>query len=175
MCWVDAKMHFLIDAFVDPPIQTMPRFILRFINVSNASDVVVLLSFSGIFHLLCSCFVNLGVGLGVILPVAGSILTFRCLWPTVGQCGGLLAALCPPGLPRKGQSRRCEQKGGSWVHPWTPQEHPKSIKINKIVKVCLCVGVGMHFLCPRCRQVGAGYAQATISTMVLEAFQVLGV
>ena len=57
MCWVDATMHRFIDAFVDSPIRPMPRFILRFINVSNASDVVVSLSSSGTFQfvvqLLC--------------------------------------------------------------------------------------------------------------------------
>ena len=57
MCWVDATMHCFIDAFVDSPIRPMPRFILRFINVSNASDVVVSLSSSGTFQfvvqLLC--------------------------------------------------------------------------------------------------------------------------
>ena len=46
-----------IDAFVDSPIRPMPRFILRFTNVSNASDVVVSLSSSGTFQfvvqLLC--------------------------------------------------------------------------------------------------------------------------
>ena len=86
MCWVDATMHRFIDAFVDSPIQTMPRFILRFINVSNASDVVVLLSSSGTFNLLCSCFVNLRIVFGVILSVSGSILmSFWCPWGSFGD------------------------------------------------------------------------------------------
>ena len=83
-----------------------------------------------------------------------------------------MATLCPPGVPRKGQSRKCEQKRGSWVHPWTPQEHPKSIKINRNLKVRQCVGVGMRCLCPRCRQVGAGYAQTTVNATVLNEFHV---
>ena len=57
--------------------------------------------------------------------------------------------------------------------PLDPQEHPKSIKINVNLKVRLCVGVGMCFLCPRCRQGSDGYAQTTVNTMVLEAFHVL--
>ena len=84
-----------------------------------------------------------------------------------------MESLWPPGVPGKGQSRKCEQKGGSWVHPWTPQEHPKSIKINRNFKVRLCVGVGMCFLCPRCRQVGVGYAQTTVNPLVLEQYHVL--
>ena len=49
-------MRRFIDAFVDSPIQTMPRFIPRFINVSNASDVVVLLASSGIFQFVAQLF-----------------------------------------------------------------------------------------------------------------------
>ena len=84
-----------------------------------------------------------------------------------------MATLCPPGIPQKGQGRKFDGKGGSWVHPWTPQEHPKSVKINRSLKVRHCVGVGMRFLCPRCRQVGAGYAETIVNTMVLEAFHVM--
>ena len=54
MCWVDATMHRFIDALVDSPIQRMSRFILRFISVSNASDVVVLLSSPSIFQFCCA-------------------------------------------------------------------------------------------------------------------------
>ena len=167
MCWVDATMHRFIDALVDSPIQRMSRFILRFISVSNASDVVVLLSSASIFQFCCA----------VVLLISGLILVSFCwFWGQFSRhfCvrGRLLATLRPPGLPREGQRRKCEQKGGSWVHPWTPQEHPKSIKINRNLKVRQCVGVGMRFLCPRCRQVGAGYAQTTVNTMVWEAFHV---
>ena len=86
MCWVDATMHRFIDAFVDSPIQRMSRFILRFISVSNASDVVVLLSSASFLTLLCSCFVNIGVDFGVILLVLGSIFTsFLCPWASFGD------------------------------------------------------------------------------------------
>ena len=84
-----------------------------------------------------------------------------------------MATLCPPEVPRKGQSRKCEQKGGSWVHPWTPQADLKSIKINRNFKVSLCVGVGMRFLYPSCRQRGAGYAQTIVNGMVFKQFNVL--
>ena len=86
MWWVDSTMHRFIDAFVDSPIQTMPRFIPRFINVSNGSDVVALVSFSALFNLLRSCFVNLGVDFVVILSVSGSILiSFWCPWGSFGD------------------------------------------------------------------------------------------
>ena len=78
MWWVDSTMHRFIDAFVDSPIQTMPRFIPRFINVSNGSDVVDLVSFSVLFNLLRSCFV-----LFLCLLVHGHILTTTIyLWAT---------------------------------------------------------------------------------------------
>ena len=56
MFWVDAKMHRFIHAFVDSSIQTMPRFILRFINLPDASDVVVWLPSSGIFKFVVQLF-----------------------------------------------------------------------------------------------------------------------
>ena len=88
------------DAFVDSPIQTMPRFIRRFINVSNASDVVVLLSCSVVFNLLCSCFVNLGVVFGAILSVSGSILmSFWWPWGSFGDP-----------VPSRGPPKRAESK-----------------------------------------------------------------
>ena len=57
------------------------------------------------------------------------------------------------GSPERGRVENANKKVVRGVHPWTPQEHPKSIKINRNLKVRLCVGVGMRFLCPRCRQV----------------------
>ena len=169
MCvWVSScagSMQRCIVSSMHESIQRMSRFILRFISVSKASDVVVLLSSPSIFQFCCA----------VVLLISGlNLVSFCWFWDQFSRyfCvrGRLLATLRPPGLPRDGQRRKCEQKGGSWVHPWTPQGHPKSIKINRNLKVRQCVGVGRRFLCPRCRQVGAGYAQTTANTMALEAF-----
>ena len=119
MWWVDSTMHRFIDAFVDSPIQTMPRFIPRFINVSNGSDVVVLVFFSVLFNLLRSWFVNLGVDFVVILSVLGSILTlFWCPWESFGDP-------VPPRGPPKGAESKMWSKRWFVGPPRDPQRGPK--------------------------------------------------
>ena len=119
MWWVDSTMHRFIDAFVDSPIQTMPRFIPRFSNVSNGSDVVVLVSFSALFNLLRSCFVNLGVDFVVILSVSGSILiSFWCPWESFGDP-------VPPRGPPKGAESKMWSKRWFVGPPRDPQRGPK--------------------------------------------------
>jgi hypothetical protein len=85
----------------------------------------------------CHHFLHDAICCAVILSISGLILVSFCqsrgsFWRHFGVRGGLLASLCPPGDLRKGQSRKCDQKRGSRVHPWTPQGHPKSNKIDEI-------------------------------------------
>ena len=105
-------------------------------------------------NLLCSCFVNLGVGFGVILSVSGSILMlFWCAWESFGDP-----------VPSRGPPKEAESKMATkrwFVGP--PLDPPRAPKINKLrrnLKVRLCVGVGMLFLRPRCRQVGLDMLKA---------------
>ena len=160
----DASFHRCIRRFTDSTDVSIHSSIHECIKCVRCGSFVILFRY---FAICCA----------VVLVISGLI------WVSFCQFGvpfsrhfcvqdGLLATLRPPGVPREGQGRKCEQKGGSWVHPWTLQKHPKSIKINRNLKVHQCVGVGMHCLCPRCRQLAAGYAQTTVNTMVLNEFHV---
>ena len=93
-----ASMQRCIISSMHESIQRMSRLILRFISVSNASDVVVLLSSASIFQFCCA----------VVLLISGLILVSCCwFWGQFSRhfCvrGRLLATLRLPGLPREGQ------------------------------------------------------------------------
>ena len=134
--WMDATMHRFIDAFVDSPIQPMPRFILRFINVSNASDVVVFLSSSGMFQfivqLFCqsrgwfwSHFVSPGVHCNVILVSAG------VFWRPCGLQGS-------PGRARVENVSKKVVRGSTPGPPKSTENLSKSMEISSYVCVSAC-------------------------------------
>ena len=142
----DASFHRCICRFTDSTDVSIHSSIHECIKCVRCGSFVIL---SRYFAMCCA----------VLLLISGLILVSFCQFGGPFSrhfCirDGVLATLRPPGVPREGQGRKCEQKGGSWVHPWTPQEHPKSIKISRNFKVRLCVCVWMRFLCPRCRQGG---------------------
>ena len=129
----DALFHRCIRRFTDSSDASIHSSIHQCIKRVRCGSFVILFRY---FSICCA----------VVVLISGLFWVSFCQSRRPFQChfgvrGGLLATLCPPGVPREEQSRKCEQKGGSWVHPWTPQEHPKSIKINGNFKVCLCVCV----------------------------------
>ena len=119
MCRVDSSMYRFIDAFVDPSIPMTHPLIRRFIDALKTRDVVVLLSSSVFFSLLCSDFVNFGVDLGVILSISELIfMSFVCPWKSFGDP-------VPSRGPPKGAKAKMWTKKWFVGPPLDPQRAPQ--------------------------------------------------